>query len=298
MTELNLGASSVSDAPPSDKPKRKPSRALRVSIAALLSLFIPGVGQLYVGKIWRGIALALVVVAIDALVVELRLFITFSGLVCTIFAIVLLRLSVVFDAGYVAWVNDTANQPPRNWRKTLTVLLAIFLLVGYPTPDYFQKRFLTSFRAYKISSGSMCPTLCEGERMVADPEAYKMRSPARGELLVFDFNNTGKIFPKRVIGIPGDTVSHGPANTILVNNVPLTLPTPCGKNESFNKLAAEGPAFNTIKVSEGSLFVIGDNLDNSYDSRFFGLVTMDEVKGKPKFIYWSHNRSRIGCQLR
>jgi signal peptidase I len=101
-----------------------------------------------------------------------------------------------------------------------------------------------------------------------------------------------------VIGVPGDTVSRGPANTILVNKVPLTLPVPCGKNESFNKLAAEGPPFDAIKVPEGNLLVIRDNLDNSYDSRFFGLVTMDEVKGKPKFIYWSHNRSRTGCQLR
>lgn len=298
MTELNLGGSSVSPAPPTDKPARKPSRALRVTVAALLSLLLPGTGQLYVRKIWRGIALALVVVAIDALVVELRLFMTFAGLVCTIFVIVLLRLSVVCDAVYLAWVYDTANQPPRSWRRTLTALLAIFLLVGYPTPsDYFQKRLLTSFRAYKIASGSMCPTLCEGERVVAAWDAYIMRPPARGDLLLFEFNHTGQIFTKRVIGIAGDTVDRGPANTILVNNATLTFPKPCGDHETSDRLAAEGPPFETVRVPEGSLFVVGDNLDNSYDSRFFGLVTMDEVKSKPQFIYWSHNRSRIGCKL-
>src|SRR4029077_20898804 len=118
-----------------------------------------GMGQVYVRRISRGLALALVVVAINALVVELRLFMTFAGLLCTAFVIVLLRLSVGCDAVYPAWVYDLANQPTRSWRRTLTTLLAIFLLLGYPTPGYFQKRLLTSFRAYKIASGSMRPTL-------------------------------------------------------------------------------------------------------------------------------------------
>jgi len=82
-----------------------------------------------------------------------------------------------------------------------------------------------------------------------------------------------------------------------VNNMTLTFPKPCGEHESFTPLGAEGPPFNAVKVREGSLFVIGDNLDDSYDSRFFGLVTMDEIKAKPRFIYWSPDRSRIGCKL-
>ena len=109
---------------------------------------------------------------------------------------------------------------------------------------------------------------------------------------------TGTIYTKRIIGVPGDRVARGPSNTILVNDVQVAFPTPCGEHESFDRLAAEGPAFDTIEVPEGSLFVVGDNLDNSYDSRFFGVVPLDEVRGKPKFIYWSHNRSRIGCNLR
>jgi hypothetical protein len=128
-------------------------------------------GQVYVRKISRGLVLAVVVVAINALAVELRLFMTFAGLLCTAFVIVLLRLSVGCDAVYLAWVYDLANQPTRSWRRTLTALLAIFPLAGYPTPGYFQKRLLTSFRAYKIASGSMCTTLCEGQRFVVAPDA-------------------------------------------------------------------------------------------------------------------------------
>jgi signal peptidase I len=144
----------------------------------------------------------------------------------------------------------------------------------------------------------MCPTLCEGERMVVAADAYKLHGSERGELLILDFHHTGTIFPKRVIGIAGDTVSRGPANTILVNDKAIALPQPCCKDERFKPLAAEGPSFSAVKLPEGSLFVIGNNLDNSYDGRFFGFVTMDEMRGKPEFMVWSPNRSRIGCKLR
>ena len=298
MTELNLGASSFSTAAPSDKPKRKPSRALRVTIAGLLSLLLPGMGQLYVRRIWRGLAIALCAVMLNAINFKLHLFLTFWGMVASLAASLLWGLWVVGDAVHLSWVYDAGNQPQRNWGKTLGAMVVIFVLVGYPVPDYFKNHVLKYFRAYKIRSGSMYPTMCEGERVVADPVAYKSRSPARGELLIFDFNRSGTIFPKRVIGVAGDTVSRGPANTILVNNAPITFPTPCGEHESFHKLASEGPSFAPINVPEGSLFVVGDNLDNSYDSRFSGVVLLDEVRGKPKFIYWSHNRSRIGCNLR
>jgi len=153
------------------------------------------------------------------------------------------------------------------------------------------------FGAFRIDSGSMCPTLCDGERIVAARDAFKSRSPERGELLLFDFNHNGTLYTKRVIGVAGDTVARGPANTILVNNVSLTFPNPCGDHKSLERLAAEGPPFQTVTVPNDGLFVIGDNLDNSFDSRFFGFVTMDEVRAKPLFIYWSPDRSRIGCKL-
>ena len=297
MTELNLGASTISTERPAVQPKRKPSRGGRVTIAALLSLLLPGMGQLYVRRIWRGVVFALTAVALDAIGLKLHIFLTFAGSVASLVVTLSWHLFIVGDAAHLAWVYDGREQSPRNWSKTLAALFTIFALVGYPVPDYFRSQTLKYFRAYKISSGSMCPTLCEGERVVADPGAYKMRPPGRGELLTFDFNHSGTIFPKRVIGVAGDTVSNGPANTILVNKVPLTLPMPCGKDESLHSLASGGPAFETAKVPEGSLFVIGDNLDNSYDSRFFGFVTLDELRGKPLFIYWSHNLSRIGCKL-
>ena len=208
----------------------------------------------------------------------------------------MLHLYAVVDAIYLAWKYNAADRPPVNEKAAIAAALVIFLLVGYPVPEYSKSRMLKFFRAYKISSGSMCPTICEGERVVAGAEAYELRHPDRGDLIVFDFDHSGTIFPKRVIGVAGDVVSPGPANTILVNGSPLKIPAPCAVQPiggSFPDL----PSFKPVTVPEGTLFVVGDSLGNSYDSRFFGPIPLDEVRGQLRFIYWSNNRSRIGCKL-
>ena len=143
----------------------------------------------------------------------------------------------------------------------------------------------------------MCPAICEDERIIAGMDAFNKRLPQRGEVIFFDQQDSDTKFTKRVIAVAGDTVARGPSNTILVNNKPLVLPPPCGDDNAYAHLAAEGPPFETVKVPEGSVFVIGDNLDNSYDSRFFGLVPMDKVRGKALLIYFSTNASRIGCRV-
>jgi signal peptidase I len=297
MTEPNLGGDSFSAGPSVETAKARPSRATRVAIATLISLVLPGMGQLYVQRVLRGVMIAVLDVAINALAAEMRLFMTFPGMLAAISVGILWRLWVAVDAFYVAWRSDRTIAPRRNPREMIAAVLIVFLLVGYPVPDYFGKRLLGSFRAYKILSGSMCPTVCQGERVAVAADAYKMHGPERGDLIVFDFNRSGTIFPKRVIGIAGDKISPGPANIILVNDVPLKEPRPCAFRY-FGGSFPDLPSFKTVKVPEGTLFVVGDNLSNSYDSRFFGPIPVDEVRGKLKFIYWSKTRTRIGCQLR
>jgi signal peptidase I len=296
MTELNLSGDSFS-ASSAEKPKHKPSRKLRVTLVILVSLLFPGMGQIYARRIWRGVVFAFISASLSAICVERRALLTFATALAYILLALLWYLFVIVDAGRFAWVYDLLLAPPRDEKKTIAGLVLIFFLVGYPTPDYLTKKQHKFFRAFKIDSGSMCPTICQGERIVAAADAYETQSPDRGDLILFDFNHTGQIFTKRVIGIAGDTIARGPHNTILVNGTTLMFPKPCGKHEAFDPLAPEGPPFETVKVAEGSVFVIGDSLDNSYDSRFFGLVAKDEIRAKPLFIYWSSNRSRFGCKL-
>ncbi|MGB2624151.1 MAG: signal peptidase I [Candidatus Acidiferrum sp.] len=173
----------------------------------------------------------------------------------------------------------------------------IALLFFFFVAKFFLWAKCFNLRAFRVPSASMCPAICSDERIIAGMDAFNRRAPNRGEVILFHLDKTGMMLNKRVIGIAGDTIARGPSNTILVNNKPLRLPPPCGKNVGYSRLAPEGPPFQTVKVPQGSLFVIGDNLDESYDSRFFGFVGLDEVRGKALLIYWSSNPSRIGCRI-
>lgn len=174
---------------------------------------------------------------------------------------------------------------------------AIALLIIFFVAKFFRWAQCFELRAFISRSASMCPAVCSDERVLAGMDAFHRRDPQRGEVILFERVEDPTKFIKRVIGVAGDTVARGPSNTILVNYKPDTLPSVCGEHNEYLGLAAWGPPFETIKVPEGSVFVIGDNLDNSYDSRFFGVVSLDKVRGKALLIYYSPNESRIGCKV-
>jgi signal peptidase I len=173
----------------------------------------------------------------------------------------------------------------------------VAFLLAYFVAKFFLWARCFDLHAFRVPSASMCPAICEDERVIAGMDAFNARIPQRGEIILFERGEDNTRFIKRVIAVAGDTIAPGPSNAIFVNNKPLILPPPCGENNVYARLAGEGQPFQTVKVPAGSLFVIGDNLDNSYDSRHFGLVTLDKVKGKALLIYWSPNTSRIGCKL-
>jgi len=187
------------------------------------------------------------------------------------------------------------------------ILIRILLCVGLGlvcVAAFFVARFLlwaqsSQFRAFRSGSDSMCPAICEDEHFLVGVDAFSSRSPQRGDVIMFQFDATdgNPLFVKRIIGIAGDTVARAPSNTILVNGQPLVLPPVCGTGNAYHHLAAEGLAFEPVKVPQDALFVIGDNLDNSYDSRSFGVVRVEKVRGRALLIYASPNLSRIGCQV-
>jgi signal peptidase I len=180
---------------------------------------------------------------------------------------------------------------------SITIILVV-LAHAFPTAIQVLAR-PSDFRAFKVPSQSMCPTICPGERIVADMAAYDGRLPQRGEVVLLEVPalQMRTLFVKRVIGVAGDTVEAGSNNEILVDGKPLTPPRVCGTPILGHNHGDELPGFATTKVPEGYFFVVGDNLADSNDSRFpeFGLVATDQLRGKPLFIYWSAGHSRIGC---
>jgi signal peptidase I len=163
-------------------------------------------------------------------------------------------------------------------------------------------------QAFKIPSASMENTLLIGDRLLVNKFIYgikvpftdklilKIRDPKRGDVIVFEYPvDTSKDFIKRVIGTPGDTVKVV-NKSVYVNGILYKNPHEVHK-ESDIIPEAQNPRDNTrlIKVPENSYFVMGDNRDRSYDSRFWGVVTNDKIEGLAfiKFWSWDNENHRV-----
>jgi signal peptidase I len=283
---------------PNPTPKPSSSRK-KVVLAGLLSLVFPGMGQLYNRQPGKGFGFSLISFSLAMTMVKTRLLFTFSTMAIIIIALLLWKIFVAPEAAWTAAIRKTPESPiPLPW--LIYPLLAIFFFVAavFPSPDKLRSE--TGFAAFKISSTSMCPTLCLGERVVADTHSYKSGPPQRGDLILMKHASSDALFVKRVIALPGDTVAPGFGGAILVNGQPFNPPVPCAPIEWQKKDSADYAAFQLVSVPDGSFFVVGDNLTNSYDSRIsdFGAVKQDMVRGKLLYIYWSPVKSRLGCYLR
>jgi signal peptidase I len=156
--------------------------------------------------------------------------------------------------------------------------------------------FIRAFvvQAFKIPSGSMEPTLLIGDHILVNKFIYgikaplinktiiPIRNPKRGDIIVLIYPlDMKKDFIKRVIGLPGDKIRIV-NNRIYINGKPY--------DDSYGVYGGRGKEnqnLGPIIVPDDSLFVMGDNRDHSYDSRYWGFVPMESVKGKAMIIYWS-----------
>ena len=300
MTEFISNPSQVaaaSDAPPQIKARPSGKQAL---LAGFLSFLIPGAGQLYNRQPRKALVLALPIPILIILAAHIRIMFAFYSMVVFLGFLLLWRFLIFSEAAYSAWTGkprEAALPIPRLSYTMITIILLAAAL--YPSPDDFKR--WTSFGAFSIPSASMCPTICMGDRVMADMGAYRMKSPERGDLVLIQHQPIAALLLKRVIGIAGDVVRQDPNGKLFINGIPLTLPQSCGEPvEQKNANAADYSDFKSTRVANGELFVIGDNLGNSYDSRVpeFGRVSLDEVRGRPIYLYWSRGKSRIGCSLR
>jgi signal peptidase I len=187
------------------------------------------------------------------------------------------------------------------------IWIYLFVSAGFVVAALLAYVFLYSYpywtlRPFKIPSKSMCPTICNGERIFVRMQNGAGYVPREGDVIIFEYGPDRAKFIKRVIGIPGDTVAPGPNNTILVNGEPWHPPPVCAKSLLTQETSLDMTPYSHFKethVSENQLFVIGDNLPNSFDSRVdrFEPVTTDKVIGRPVLIYWSTDSSRIGSPI-
>jgi len=185
----------------------------------------------------------------------------------------------------------------REWSEALIVAVILALII---------RTFL--FQAFKIPSGSMLDTLQIGDHLLVNKFIYgtqlpfstehylAFREPLRGDVIVFEFPEDEnksyfqrRDFIKRVIGVPGDTIEIK-AKQVYVNGKRFSLPQEVHQDNQIIPAEASPRDFaGPFKVPKDSYFVMGDNRDYSYDSRFWGFVNKAKIKGLAFIKYWSWN---------
>lgn len=181
-------------------------------------------------------------------------------------------------------ISSTTPPPPqdsrfwgevKDWGRSIIIAVALALVIK-----------ATIVQAYMIPTGSMKPTIMEGDRVFGNRFIYHFQHPHRGDIIAFkppEGVGDGKIpFLKRVVAVAGDTVEIHEGR-VIINGV--TLDEPYIKNHSYND-------FEPLRIPKGYLFVLGDNRANSYDSSKWPTPFLPEknIQAKAFFRFWPVNR--------
>jgi signal peptidase I len=187
----------------------------------------------------------------------------------------------------------TVKETKKSVYKEYVEAIAIAVLLAL-----FIRTFI--IQAFKIPSGSMLPTLQIGDHLLVNKFRYGVKipfsgkvlipwgKPEHGDVVVFRFPQDRSVdYIKRVVGVSGDTILIKNKKVFVNDRVVEEIHAQYTSNSIMPAAAGPRDNFGPIKVPEGKIFVMGDNRDNSYDSRFWGFVDQQDVLGKAFMIYWS-----------
>lgn len=160
----------------------------------------------------------------------------------------------------------------RAWVRDLLIAVALALVI-----------IIFLYQPVKVEGTSMTPLLADQERIFINKFVYHYQNIQRGDIVVFWYPMDGtKSFIKRVVGLPGETVSIEQGH-VLINGQAIEEPYVPAQ-------FADGGFYGPMKVPDGHYFVMGDHRSSSNDSRVFGAVHMRHIYGKAVFSYWPVER--------
>jgi signal peptidase I len=261
----------------------------RGAIAFFLSMLTPGLGHLYVRR--PGVAILCFLYAPWAfLMLNFAANRSFRMFAAALLLGIGINLFVIAHATTTGLLQKRGADLPRGHTAVwaISFALAAMTLVGQGGEFYWK--WLFPWQGFKTPSVSMSPTIKVGDRIFVKMDAFSISAPRRGDvvLTVAPGDEHPRVF-KRVIAVGGDEIRGDDGRHVFVDrkllNEPYLLP------ETFKTPA--DPIQDQV-VPEGMVFLMGDNRENSYDSREYGPVSVRFILGRPVYIWWSPDHSRIG----
>ena len=175
-------------------------------------------------------------------------------------------------------LTDKARKEIREWVVSLAVALVVVLLI---------RTFL--FTIISVDGPSMSDTLLDGDRLMVTVLDMKLNGPERFDVIICKYPERNDQYVKRVVGLPGETLEVR-EGVLYIDGEAVEEPFLSGERTvRFDKASNN---FGPIEIPENRYFVMGDNRDNSNDSRSVGFITGDMIIGKVRHIIWP--LSRIG----
>ena len=253
----------------------------------MLAFLCPTLGHFYVGRPLRGILILLVGLAVSValgwLGASRHLWLFYLAQVLYLAVYIFLIVDAVRIAGKC---GDYTLRWCNRWYVYIPLMIVVYALHGFLIENRDR---VFGYGNYRIPASSMEPTIRPGDFIATDSRTAG-EVPPRGAVIVFEYPHDRTIdYNKRVIGLPGDALTID-NNVVYVNGVRLNEPYVL--DDPRQRFNAEGP--ESFDVPDGSVFVLGDNRNNSSDSRHWGPVPVSHIKGVVTLVWFSFDFDRIG----
>jgi signal peptidase I len=284
-------------------------------ISFLLSLFFSGLGQVYNGEIMKGILLAILIFPIYILIGLTGLVSSFNGMILICSVIIIYKLIVSIEAYRRSKsLNPYELRPINHISKYM-----LFILFGFAVNwiGVSAGRVIIGYESFEIPTPSMEPTINVGDRIMAI--RINSKNIESGDVVTFA-KEDGQKYLSRVIGLPGDSIEiindrasingkleewkeNGSTTKDQIEYQKYKCKLPNGKEfGTLKMLSFNGTEITPQEISNKELiivpkdrmFVLGDNRNNSMDSRMYGTIPVQNLEKKVHYVWWSNNKLRIG----
>lgn len=260
--------------------------------AGILTFFTIGLGHLYSGQAKKGIFLYFIGqgTLLTAALPLIYLYPTAPIMLITLLGGFAFFLYCIFDAVKLS-KRKRARYTLKKYNKWYIYfgcwILAFFLIE--PVVGGLIKKFV--IQSYKIPAGSLRPTLLLGDYIIARKLISVEAGVNRGDIIIFPLpEDPEKLFIKRVVALGGETIEIV-NREVFINGKLIQEPYAIYTDPRISpKGLRPRDNFGPVIVPEDAIFVMGDNRDQSYDSRFWGFVKNSDVKGKAASVYWSWDK--------